>query len=204
MIYIPFSLLGFILGSIHFAYLVPVLIKKVDIREIPSDHNPGVANAFMYGGFFCGLISLILELAKGFVPVFIAQYFLDIHSLLFVPVLVAPVLGHAFPFFQKEKGGKAITASFGVLLGLFPEFRPAVYLALFFIFFSLVVVVSPHSFRSVVTFGMFAVCVFFTVKILSVQIGSFVIAAIVIYRHFIKYQGEPLSVRIFRHTSLIK
>ena len=200
MIYIPFSLLGFILGSIHFAYLVPVLIKKVDIREIPSDHNPGVANAFMYGGFFCGLISLILELAKGFVPVFIAQYFLDIHSLLFVPVLVAPVLGHAFPFFQKEKGGKAITASFGVLLGLFPEFRPAVYLALFFIFFSLVVVVSPHSFRSVVTFGMFALCVFFTVKILSVQIGSFVIAAIVIYRHFIKYQGEPLSVRIFRHT----
>ncbi len=204
MIYIPFSLLGFILGSIHFAYLVPVLIKKVDIREIPSDHNPGVANAFMYGGFFCGLISLILELAKGFVPVFIAQYFLDIHSLLFVPVLVAPVLGHAFPFFQKEKGGKAITASFGVLLGLFPEFRPAVYLALFFIFFSLVVVVSPHSFRSVVTFGMFALCVFFTVKILSVQIGSFVIAVIVIYRHFIKYQGEPLSVRIFRHTSLIK
>ena len=201
MIYILFSLLGFILGSIHFAYLVPVLIKKVDIREIPSDHNPGVANAFMYGGFFCGLISLILELAKGFVPVFIAQYFLDIHSLLFVPVLVAPVLGHAFPFFQKEKGGKAITASFGVLLGLFPEFRPAVYLALFFIFFSLVVVVSPHSFRSVVTFGMFALCVFFTVKILSVQIGSFVIAAIVIYRHFIKYQGEPLSVRIFKHTS---
>ena len=201
MIYIPFSLLGFILGSIHFAYLVPVLIKKVDIREIPSDHNPGVANAFMYGGFFCGLISLILELAKGFVPVFIAQYFLDIHSLLFVPVLVAPVLGHAFPFFQKEKGGKAITASFGVLLGLFPEFRPAVYLALFFIFFSLVVVVSPHSFRSVVTFGMFALCVFFTVKILSVQIGSFVIAAIVIYRHFIKYHGEPLSVRIFKHTS---
>ena len=201
MIYIPFSLLGFILGSIHFAYLVPVLIKKVDIREIPSDHNPGVANAFMYGGFFCGLISLILELAKGFVPVFIAQYFLDIHSLLFVPVLVAPVLGHAFPFFQKEKGGKAITASFGVLLGLFPEFRPAVYFALFFIFFSLVVVVSPHSFRSVVTFGMFALCVFFTVKILSVQIVSFVIAAIVIYRHFIKYQGEPLSVRIFKHTS---
>ena len=201
MIYILFSLLGFILGSIHFAYLVPELIKKVDIREIPSDHNPGVANAFMYGGFFCGLISLILELAKGFVPVFIAQYFLDIHSLLFVPVLVAPVLGHAFPFFQKEKGGKAITASFGVLLGLFPEFRPAVYLALFFIFFSLIVVVSPHSFRSVVTFGMFALSVFFTVKILSVQIGSFVIAAIVIYRHFIKYQGEPLSVRIFKHTS---
>ena len=63
----------------------------IDIRELPADHNPGVANAFMYGGFFCGLLSLILELAKGFVPVFLGQRFLDTHSLLFIPVLIAPV-----------------------------------------------------------------------------------------------------------------
>ena len=155
----------------------------------------------MYGGFFCGLLSLILELAKGFVPVFLGQRFLDTHSLLFIPVLIAPVFGHAFPFFRKEKGGKAITASFGVLLGLFPEMRPAVYLAFFFIFFSLIVVVSPHSFRSVVTFGLFALCVLFTVKVPSIQIGSFLITAIVIYRHFIKYLGEPLHIRLFKHTA---
>ena len=157
--------------------------------------------AFMYGGFFCGLLSLILELAKGFVPVFLGQRFLDTHSLLFIPVLIAPVFGHAFPFFRKEKGGKAITASFGVLLGLLPEMRPAVYLAFFFIFFSLIVVVSPHSFRSVVTFGLFALCVLFTVKVPSIQIGSFLIAAVVIYRHFIKYLGEPLHIRLFKHTA---
>ena len=159
MLYLFFTLLGFVLGSTLFAYWVPKIIRHVDIRELPADHNPGVANAFMYGGFFCGLLSLILELAKGFVPVFLGQCFLDTHSLLFIPVLIAPVFGHAFPFFRKEKGGKAITASFGVLLGLFPEMRPAVYLAFFFIFFSLIVVVSPHSFRSVVTFGLFALCV---------------------------------------------
>ena len=136
MLYLFFTLLGFVLGSTLFAYWVPKIIRHVDIRELPADHNPGVANAFMYGGFFCGMLSLILELAKGFVPVFFGQHFLDVHSLLFIPVLIAPVFGHAFPFFQKEKGGKAITASFGVLLGLFPEMRPAVYLAFFFIFFS--------------------------------------------------------------------
>lgn len=103
--------------------------------------------------------------------------------------------------FRKEKGGKAITASFGVLLGLLPEMRPAVYLAFFFIFFSLIVVVSPHSFRSVVTFGLFALCVLFTVKVPSIQIGSFLIAAVVIYRHFIKYLGEPLHIRLFKHTA---
>ena len=180
MLYLFFTILGFALGSTLFAYWTPKIIRHIDIRELPADHNPGVANAFMYGGFFCGLLSLILELAKGFVPVFLGQRFLDTHSLLFIPVLIAPVFGHAFPFFRKEKGGKAITASFGVLLGLFPEMRPAVYLAFFFIFFSLIVVVSPHSFRSVVTFGLFALCVLFTVKVPSIQIGSFLIAAVVI------------------------
>ena len=75
----------------------------------------------MYGGFLCGILSLICELAKGFIPVYLGQKCLDINSLLFVPVLVAPVFGHAFPFLQKQKGGKAITVSFGVLLGLFPD-----------------------------------------------------------------------------------
>lgn len=201
MLYLFFTLLGFVLGSTLFAYWVPKILKHVDIRELPEDHNPGVANAFMYGGFFCGLLSLILELAKGFVPVFLGQHFLDIHSLLFVPVLVAPMFGHAFPFLRKEKGGKAITASFGVLLGLFPEMRPAVYLAFFFIFFSLVVVISPHSFRSVVTFGLFALCVLFTVKIPAVKLGCVTISGIVIYRHFIKYQGEALTVNLFKHTT---
>ena len=77
----------------------------------------------------------------------------------------------------------------------------AVYLAFFFIFFSLIVVVSPHSFRSVVTFGLFALCVLFTVKVPSIQIGSFLIAAVVIYRHFIKYLGEPLHIQLFKHTA---
>ena len=181
MLYLFFTILGFALGSTLFAYWTPKIIRHIDIRELPADHNPGVANAFMYGGFFCGLLSLILELA--------------------IPVLIAPVFGHAFPFFRKEKGGKAITASFGVLLGLFPEMRPAVYLAFFFIFFSLIVVVSPHSFRSVVTFGLFALCVLFTVKVPSIQIGSFLIAAVVMYPHFIKYLGEPHPIQLFKHTA---
>ena len=199
MLYILFTLLGFCLGSVLFAYWVPKLIKHIDIREVPPDHNPGVANAFTYGGFLCGVIALILELAKGFVPVFVGQHLLDVNSLLFVPVLVAPVLGHAFPFLNSHKGGKAITASFGVLLGLFPEFRPAVCLAVFYIFFSLVVVISPHSFRSMITFGLFAIYTLFKVRVPSIQIGSCLISLIVIYRHFIKCENNIFSVHLFKH-----
>ena len=78
MLYLLFTLLGFILGSILFAYWVPKIIKNIDIRELPEDHNPGVANAFMYSGFFCGSSALLLDLVKGFLPVFTGQYFLDI------------------------------------------------------------------------------------------------------------------------------
>lgn len=162
-------------------------IRALQMPLCTADFSVGCSPYFRAGKGICSGIS--------------RAAFLDTHSLLFIPVLIAPVFGHAFPFFRKEKGGKAITASFGVLLGLFPEMRPAVYLAFFFIFFSLIVVVSPHSFRSVVTFGLFALCVLFTVKVPSIQIGSFLIAAVVIYRHFIKYLGEPLHIRLFKHTA---
>ena len=105
MPYFLFTLLGFVLGSTLFAYWIPKLLKNIDICTLPDDHNPGVSNAFMYGGFLCGILSLICELAKGFIPVYLGQKYLDINSLPFVPVLVAPVFGHAFPFLQKEKGG---------------------------------------------------------------------------------------------------
>ena len=57
MLYLFFTILGFALGSTLFAYWTPKIIRHIDIRELPADHNPGVANAFMYGGFFCGLLS---------------------------------------------------------------------------------------------------------------------------------------------------
>ena len=174
MLYFLFTLLGFVLGSTLFAYWIPKLLKNIDICTLPDDHNPGVSNAFMYLGQKC----------------------LDINSLLFVPVLVAPVFGHAFPFLQKQKGGKAITASFGVLLGLFPELHPAVYLAFFFIFFSVVVIINPHSLRSILTFGFFAFNVLLTIKTASIQIGCFIIAGIVIYRHLIKHNNRPVRISI--------
>lgn len=200
MFYFIFSVLGFCLGSTMFAYWIPKLLKGIDICKLPEDHNPGVANAYMYGGFLLGTLALFCELAKGFVPVYFSQQFVSTDSLLFIPVMSAPVLGHAFPFFQAEKGGKSIAVSFGVMIGLFPEVRPLFYLIVFFLFFSLVLVIRPHSFRSVVTFGGFAFLVFLRVNLVSVKMGCFIIAVTVILKHLVKYQGELLGIRLFKHT----
>lgn len=79
-------------------------------------------------------------------------------SWIFALILLAPVAGHAWPFLQPAKGGKAISVSFGVLLGLLPDLRPALLLAAFYLTFSLILIIQPHSLRSIVSFSGFAVC----------------------------------------------
>lgn len=197
MTYLIFILLGFVLGSTLFAYWIPRLFFKIDITAVSTDHNPGVANAYMHAGFLAGTLSLFCELLKGFVPVFFASRFLDCNSLPFALVMAAPVFGHAFPFFQKERGGKAIAVSFGVMIGLFPEICPLVSLIFYYILFSLVLTLRPHSFRSVVTYGLFTLTVCLFVPVNAIRLGCFIISAIVIYRHIIRYHNEPLQILLF-------
>ena len=188
MTYFLFIILGFILGSTLFAYWIPRLFFNTDITKSSDDHNPGVANAYMQAGFFAGTLSLLFELLKGAVPVFFAGRILDRDSLLFA---------HAFPFFQKERGGKAIAVSFGVMIGLFPEVHPLFGLIFYYILFSLVITLRPHSFRSVITYGLFTLTVFLLVSVNSIRLGCFIISAIVIYRHVIRYHDEALQVLLF-------
>ena len=62
MEYVVFCLLGYLSGSITFGYLIPRLIKGVDVRVLSNDGNPGTANAFLYGGVFCGILVLLADL----------------------------------------------------------------------------------------------------------------------------------------------
>lgn len=189
--YILFSILGYISGNIMFAYIFTRLFCNNDITETSDDCNPGVANAFKYGSIFAGVFSLLFELGKGFFPVFFSRRFVDINSLMFVFVFIAPVIGHAFPIMFK-KGGKAIAVSFGCLLGLYPNLNPVLLLAVFYIFFSVIVVISPVICRSIITFFLFAVSSVFLLKPLSLIVGCISISAIVIYKHAINMHGEKL------------
>lgn len=197
MDYAFFILTGYLLGSIMFAWYLPLFIKQVDIREVSDDGNPGTANAFKHAGVFVGILVIVCELGKGFVPVFLARRYLKAEKLLFSLVMAAPVIGHAFPVFTKGKeGGKAIAVSFGVLLGLLPEWRPVLVLVFYYLLFSLFIVIKPHLHRSIVTFIFFtASCVFF-VKDAAVILGCALISAVVVLKHLKKYQGESVKVAL--------
>ena len=101
--YLIFTVIGFISGSILYAYWLPLIFCHKDVCELSTDSNPGTANAYKCGGFFIGTSVLIMELLKGCIPVYLASKHTDMASLLFIPVMIAPVAGHAAPFFDTKK-----------------------------------------------------------------------------------------------------
>lgn len=224
MKYLLYTIMGYLSGSVLYASLVPKYFHHVDIRAVSDDGNPGTANVFKYVGFGAGCLVICMELLKAFVPVFVAAHRVDVARLPFAFIMAAPVLGHAFPFLYlmeclihsgscqtqfadrltEQKGGKAIAASFGVVLALFPELYPFSALAFFYILFSTVIVVKPHLFRSILTFFLFSLTVFFKVSFVSVRLGCFLISVITIYKHVICYHQEHLEVKLFSHFDLIR
>lgn len=110
-----FSLmLGFLLGSIPFGYIVARL-KGIDIRTFGSK-NIGFSNVNRALGLLYGLPVLILDIAKGFVPTFFAEQL----GLITVVVGLGAILGHSYAPWLSFRGGKGVATTIGVMLALIP------------------------------------------------------------------------------------
>ena len=114
---IALIIFGFFCGSIPFAVIVGRRGLKTDIRDY-GDGNPGAFNVLRAGGVTWGGLAICLEIGKGALPVGLAAYIVGIDGVWLNLISIAPPLGHAFSPFLDFKGGKAIAASGGVLIGL--------------------------------------------------------------------------------------
>jgi glycerol-3-phosphate acyltransferase PlsY len=111
-------IIGYILGSIPFAYIIGRLKKGVDIRETGGG-NIGALNVYRNVGPIYGLSALAADIGKGAMAVVIASW-LDL-SLPWICVAgFAAVLGHNWPVFLKFRGGKGAATVLGVLLAFMP------------------------------------------------------------------------------------
>ena len=109
-------IIGYILGSIPFAYIIARLKKGVDIRKVGGG-NVGALNTYREIGPVYGLGVLAADILKGVLAVFVAKW-LDI-SLAWVCVAgFAAVVGHNWPVFIKFKGGMGAATVIGVLVAL--------------------------------------------------------------------------------------
>ena len=113
--------LGFFAGSIPFGLLLGKL-KGIDIREHGSG-NIGSTNVFRILGKKSGITCLILDLLKGFLPVFLAHRLVPdttTGDTIEVLTALAAILGHNYSPWINFKGGKGIATTGGALLALMP------------------------------------------------------------------------------------
>lgn len=181
-----FIAFGYLSGSILFANIAARITGKEDMLTFSKDGNPGTANAFQHGGFWCGVITLLGDLLKAFLPVWLyirSGGDFTVPSLLSPLVLAAPVLGHIFPIYMHFHGGKGIATSFGSLLGLAPQWMPVLILAGGYLFFSLVLRIVPHFYRTITTFSASSLLMLLLKQPAAIFLGFLLIAAGVILRH---------------------
>lgn len=111
------ALLSYFLGSIPTGYLLG-RYSGVDIRKVGSG-NIGATNVARAVGKARGVLTLLADAAKGWVPVYAAVQ-LGLGEVAVAIVGAATFLGHLFPIFLRFRGGKGVATAMGVLLALVP------------------------------------------------------------------------------------
>jgi len=115
-------LLSYIIGSIPFAFILAKFLKNIDLRKVGSG-NIGATNLARVVGYKIGSIGLLLDIAKGVIPVIYLANFtkqppgISQDSLRLILGL-ASICGHNWTIFLNFEGGKGIATSLGVLIGL--------------------------------------------------------------------------------------
>ncbi len=110
---------AYLLGSVPTGLWLVRWLRGVDVREHGSG-NIGTANVYRVAGPWLGGAVLLLDVAKGVVPV-LASRSLGLDAWWAVGAGLASIAGHNWSVFLRFRGGKGIATSFGALAALSPK-----------------------------------------------------------------------------------
>src|SRR5215472_9305559 len=129
------AVVAYFLGSIPFGLILAKLFGGTDVRQKGSG-NIGATNVARVVGPLAGILTLILDVAKGAVAVLFAEHLTSDSATWVMIAAVAALVGHCFPVWLKFKGGKGVATAAGVFLMLSPSaFLGAVILFLLVVIF---------------------------------------------------------------------
>ena len=183
--YIIMAIIAYLIGSINFSILISKKKAGFDIREKGSG-NAGTTNMLRSVGKGAALITLILDILKGVVTVWVSIFYsfilykifnLSLNSAFLVQIAgIFVILGHTFPIYFAFKGGKGVATTLGILLvtnwhvGL-------ICLVFALILIALTKMVSVGALGAAI---LFPVLVVFSDQISFIKPGNYIIYSIII------------------------
>ena len=110
--------IGYLLGSIPFAFLLSRCLEGIDIRHAGSG-NVGAANVLRISGVGAAIAVMVLDVAKGAGSVLVAQRW-DGSDAAPAAAGLAAIVGHIYPAWLRFRGGKGVATACGVFSVLTP------------------------------------------------------------------------------------
>lgn len=114
------AIAAYLVGSLSFAVIVSRVMGLNDPRTFGSK-NPGATNVLRSGSKRAAVVTLLLDGAKGWLPVALVQWYGEPYGLqagTVALVALGAFLGHLYPVFFRFQGGKGVATAAGVLLGV--------------------------------------------------------------------------------------
>ena len=111
-------IIGYLLGSFPAAYIIAKHRKGIDIRDV-GVRNMGGANVIREVGRWAGVLTLVLDIGKGALAIYIAQL-LGLSLPWVLAAGFAALLGHNYPVYIGFRGGKGVATVMGIFFVLSP------------------------------------------------------------------------------------
>ncbi len=185
--------IAYLLGAIPFGYLLVRLTTGADVRASGSG-NIGATNVWRTTSRAAGLVTLALDIGKGFLAVWIAGRITEGSPVWMSAAALAVMAGHAYPAFLKFRGGKAVASFLGAFLCL----APLAVAAIVVVFVAVVAWTRHISMGSIVGAAVFPLAVW-----LIQQAPWPVVAASVLGGAFIIYKHKSNLARLRAGTESV-
>jgi len=190
--------IGYLSGSVMYSLLIPKLFYGLDVRRQDGDKNPGAFNAIHAVGAPVGAICLSLDMLKAFTPVFLAVSVAHVSGFSLIPVMLAPVLGHAFPLMFRFRGGKAISAAGGSLLGTLSISHAALVVISTMLFFQFICDIRPNSAKMIASFVISCILIVAFEPLMEMKAAMVLMSVLVCVKLAVNPNDGELSVKIWR------
>lgn len=171
--------LGYLLGAIPIGIFASRAFAGIDPREAGS-RNIGFTNVLRVAGKAAGIITLIGDMGKGALAVYLARVLAgSATGDAILAAGAAAVLGHMFPVFLRFKGGKGVATALGVMLAA----EPAIGGCLVAAWLTVAAIWRMSSLAALIAFGSLPLWVWLfhaTVPMAAFAMG---IIVLIVYRH---------------------